>query len=63
MKHLYEADGIVHSYEGGHVDSDTYIVWTKCEIDVPANKSFKSNEAVTCDKCMSVLIRQGQWPF
>jgi len=54
MKHLYESpDGLIHECEGGHAtpDMQNYLVWTKCEKDVPANKSFKSDEVVTCPKC------------
>ena len=52
MSHLYESqDGVIHLCEDGQNianDSGTYTVWTKCEIDVPANKSFKSDEEPTC---------------
>lgn len=55
MKHLYEQDGILHACDTGNVglpnDHDTKLVWTKCEIDVPANQSFMSEEQVTCEKC------------
>ena len=58
MNHLYEsADGKIHLCEGGHATEDglNYLVWTKCEIDVPANKSFKSEEKATCEKCREVV--------
>jgi len=54
--HLYQSkDGKIHACEGGQTTNDrsTYVVWTKCGIDVPANKSFRSGESVTCEKCMN----------
>ncbi len=61
MNHLYQSpDGLIHECEGGQLANDrcTYVVWTKCEIDVPANCSFKSQESVTCTKCEQDLIRK-----
>ena len=54
MNHLYEKEGLIHACEGGQVANNrsTYVVWTLCEIDVPANQSFKSGEKVTCPKCL-----------
>jgi len=55
LKHLYEApDGKVHLCEGGHAtpDGQNYLVWTKCEIDVPANESFEGIMEPTCQKCI-----------
>jgi len=55
--HLWEdRKGVIHLCDGSRlVDSDknTYVVWTICEIDVPANESFKSEEQPTCAKCMA----------
>lgn len=53
--HLYERDGVLHGCQGGNGaarDPGTYLVWTGCGIDVPANASFKSREAVTCPACL-----------
>lgn len=53
MKHLWEGKRrVIHGCESSEIQSHITLVWTKCEIDVPANKSFKSNEFVTCDKCI-----------
>jgi len=55
MRHLYQTtDGLIHECEGEEIGNDksTYIVWTKCGLDVPSNKSFRSTEAVTCPKCL-----------
>lgn len=56
MLYLHQtADGLIHECNGEQIianDKSTYLVWTKCEIDVPENKSFKSNEVVTCYKCL-----------
>lgn len=56
MNHLYQSpDGVIHECEGNQIvgnDQTTYIVWTKCGIDIPANQSFKSNEQATCKKCL-----------
>lgn len=53
--HLYERDGVLHGCRGGNAaanDPGTYLVWTGCGIDVPANGSFKSRESVTCPACL-----------
>lgn len=56
MLYLHQtADGLIHECNGEQIianDKSTYLVWTKCEIDVPENKSLKSNEVVTCYKCL-----------
>lgn len=53
MRHLYESpDGLMHECEGGEAVPGEYLVWTKCEIDVPANKSFMGEESATCPKCL-----------
>ena len=58
MNHLYKTeDGLIHKCNSTQLfsnDKDSIIVWTKCDIDVPANKSFKSNEIVTCPECLRV---------
>jgi len=52
MNHLYQSkDELIHLCEGGEAAPGEYVVWTLCEIDVPANKSFKSEEMATCPKC------------
>jgi hypothetical protein len=52
MNHLYQDEkGVIHACEGSEVHPGIYLVWTKCEKDVPANKSFKSDETVTCEAC------------
>ncbi len=35
------------------------LVWTKCEIDVPANGSFESVEQATCPKCLHSSRKSG----
>ena len=53
MNHLYEdQNGLIHLCEGGEVVPNEYVVWTLCEIDVPANQSFKSKKLPTCPKCL-----------
>jgi hypothetical protein len=56
MNHLHEDKEGIHSCKGERIDErnpDTYVVWTKCEKDVPANTSFKSStEVVSCVKCI-----------
>ena len=58
MNHLYQTkDGLIHKCDGSQIanDSNTYVVWTKCNIDVPENESFKSNEVATCPECLGDL--------
>ena len=56
MNHLYEdKNKILHTCLGSQIhigNPDTYLVWTKCGKDVPANKSFRSVEEVTCPECL-----------
>ncbi len=52
VNHLYESkDGIIHACEKAEVHPGIILVWTLCDKDVPAGKSFKSKEKVTCDAC------------
>lgn len=55
-KHLYEdKKGKIHQCEKSQIVPNNYgtvLVWTKCEIDVPADESFNSNEEVTCENCL-----------
>ncbi len=54
MKHLYkDKNGIIHLCEGSQIHRDVYLVWSKCEKDVPANKSFESKEVATCEFCLA----------
>ena len=58
MNHLYEENGNIHTCDSGRAishDSGTYLVWTKCGIDVPANQSFKSKEVSNCSNCAEPL--------
>jgi len=55
MNLLYQTeDRLIHVCNSSQLfpnDKDSIIVWTKCGIDVSDNKSFKSNEAITCPEC------------
>ena len=58
MKHLYETeDRIIHKCMGSEVVPGEYLVWTLCDMDVPANKSFKSE---TLDATCSICLEQSQ---
>lgn len=63
MNHLYQSsNGLIHECEGAQIgnDRDTYRVWTKCEIDVPANQSYMGEDPVTCPECNRITAaRQG----
>lgn len=56
MNHLYQIGELLHACNSSQLfsnDKGSIVVWTKCGIDVPENKSFKSNkEIVTCLKCL-----------
>ena len=61
INHLYDDKKYIHLCEGSRIHEnspDTYLVWTKCGIDVPAGESFKSDECITCPDCC-ILIRKG----
>lgn len=46
---------VLHACEGDRMvpfDHGTFLVWTLCQRDVPANAAFvKNGEAVTCQTC------------
>ena len=58
MKLLYKSsDGLIHECRSSQLfpdDKNSVVVWTKCEIDVPDNKSFTSKEIVTCPECRQI---------
>lgn len=49
--------GVVHSCEGADVHPSVRLIWTLCEIDVPANKAFLDYgaTAATCKKCNEAM--------
>lgn len=51
-KHLYDDGTHIHLCESKEVHPGILLVWTLCEKDVPANKSFRSDEVPTCPKCL-----------
>lgn len=51
MNHLYQDENGLHLCEGSEIQRGIYLVWTLCGKDVPANESFKSKEAPTCELC------------
>jgi hypothetical protein len=61
MRHLYETNDpipLIHLCEGSETvpgDPGTYLVWTKCGIDVPAGKSFRSMERANCSECLKQI--------
>lgn len=54
MNHLYEKNGLLHLCESCEGAPNILLVWTKCEIDVPSNQSFMSEENPTCQKCIAL---------
>ncbi len=58
MSHLYEDKaGVIHSCESSQMipgNKGTVLVWTKCNKDVPANKSFTSREFISCPECKGI---------
>ncbi len=55
MELLWEApDGLIHACESGHATPDDLLIWTECEIDVPANMAFIGDDEVTCKRCLEI---------
>lgn len=54
--HLYESkEGKLHLCDSSNIHAEIKLVWTKCQIDVPAGQSFKSYyENPTCKECLQV---------
>lgn len=45
---------VIHECDGARMvasDPGTYLVWTKCGVDVPANAAFYGVTPVTCKEC------------
>ena len=51
MNHLWAEGKIIHECDGGTVNGH-YLVWTKCDKDVPANMSFRNDEKPNCPECV-----------
>ena len=61
LNHLTETqDGIRHICETGKGPKDITLVWTLCCRDVPANKSFKTEETANCGACLEIESLQSQ---
>ena len=50
-KHLYERDGVIHSALMVNIHRNIDIAYTKCGLNIPSDKSFKSEEDVSCNVC------------
>lgn len=47
-----DTSGVIHLCDSSEIHKGITLVWTLCEIDVPANKGFISQDQVTCEKCL-----------
>jgi len=59
MKQIYWEDEskIIHLCDSSEVQKGIRLVWTKCEIDVPANEGFTTTNGkpdVTCNQCIAL---------
>ena len=56
-----DAKGVTHLCDGGDGPGTVgLILWTVCEVDVPANAAFTqkfSEPAITCEKCKAKETR------
>ena len=63
MHQLYQdKKNVIHACDSGELKfykNPINLVWTKCGKDVPANKSFKSKESVTCPNCKQLKNNKG----
>lgn len=50
--------GSVHACEGADVHPGIRLLWTLCEIDVPANTAYlpATGDEVTCERCCAAMI-------
>jgi len=55
MNIFWEENDIIHACESTEMHKGITLIWTKCNRDVPANKSFYGNEKITCDECIKEL--------
>ena len=61
--HLYDDRQYIHSCKGAYIhenNPDTYLVWTVCGIDVPANQSFEGYECITCPDCCKEIRKEAR---
>lgn len=52
---VWNQRGVVHAVVGADIDPDVRLLWTICEIDVPANAAHlmaREEDTVNCPKCM-----------
>jgi hypothetical protein len=50
----YDDGSLIHHAAGARVaHAGSFLVWTFCQKDVPANRSFVSDETVTCPDCIA----------
>ncbi len=51
----WNQNGVVHAVVGSDVHQDVRLLWTLCEIDVPANAAhlMGSQDRVNCSKCLA----------
>lgn len=50
--YLYDRDGFTHSCEGSEVHPGIFLLWTDCQIDVPANMAYVTwKNSANCPKC------------
>lgn len=53
-----DKNGNVHAVEGSEVHPGIRLLWTVCEIDVPADTAFLGEEAITCSACKHILQQE-----
>jgi hypothetical protein len=53
MRHLFkDENGLIHQCLSHEIHRGISLVWTYCRQDVPSNKSYQANEAVSCPACL-----------
>jgi plasmid maintenance system antidote protein VapI len=59
IKLLYmDEDEVLHLCKMHEIHRGLFLVTTICGIDVPANKSFKSLETLTCKSCIKIISEE-----
>lgn len=59
---FWASHGVIHQCEGAEVHRGIRLLWTLCEIDVPADTAFHPDgtDSVTCVKCQALATKEPQ---
>lgn len=59
---LWSNNSGVHQCEGADIHPGVRLLWTLCEIDVPANAAWlpRPEDSVSCSRCIAAIVGKGE---